>query len=73
MTVTAPQLTEQGAEWFKSSYSSGGEQCIEVAANLPGVVPIRDSKRPDGPALVFPRAAFAAFVNATTVGEFDDA
>ncbi len=57
-------------EWFKSSYSSNGGQCIEVAPGLPGVVPVRDSKDPAGPALVFPADAFAAFVSSVRVGEF---
>ncbi|MFJ2780712.1 MULTISPECIES: DUF397 domain-containing protein [unclassified Kitasatospora] len=59
--------------WFKSSYSSNGGNCIEVAANLAsthGAVPVRDSKDPEGPALVFPAAAFAAFVAGVKVGEF---
>ena len=40
------------AEWRKSRRSSGGNGCVEVARNLPGVVGVRDSKDPDGPALV---------------------
>ncbi|MFD8389740.1 DUF397 domain-containing protein [Streptomyces sp. NPDC059680] len=49
--------------WRKSSYSNpeGGE-CLEVAA-LPGVVPVRDSKSPDGPALLFPAHAWTAFID----------
>ncbi|MGD1223244.1 MULTISPECIES: DUF397 domain-containing protein [Streptomyces] len=51
------------AQWRKSSYSDdNGGECVEVAAGLPGVVPVRDSKVPDGPALVFPSAAWAGFV-----------
>jgi hypothetical protein len=49
-----------GAAWRKSSFSSGnGGACVEVAI-LPGateggggLVALRDSKDPDGPALVF--------------------
>jgi hypothetical protein len=48
--------------WFKSSYSGSGGECVEVAANLPSTVPVRDSKDPDGPALSFTPASFAAFV-----------
>ncbi|MBV7699012.1 DUF397 domain-containing protein [Streptomyces sp. TRM70350] len=51
--------------WRKSSYSDGqGADCVEVADNLPGVTPVRDSKNPEGPALVFPAPAWAAFVTA---------
>lgn len=50
--------------WRKSSYSNGqGADCVEVADNLPGITPVRDSKNPDGPALVFPTHAWAAFIN----------
>ncbi|MGK5522833.1 DUF397 domain-containing protein [Micromonospora sp. URMC 107] len=52
-----------GARWRKSSRSSGnGGDCVEVADNLPGVVAVRDSKDPAGPALSFPPAAWRAFV-----------
>ncbi|MCZ1009489.1 DUF397 domain-containing protein [Streptomyces lydicus] len=49
--------------WFKSSYSGGeGNACLEVA-HAGKRVAIRDSKAPGGPALEFPVAAFAAFLN----------
>ncbi|MFF9199503.1 DUF397 domain-containing protein [Streptomyces sp. NPDC014779] len=49
--------------WRKSSYSnSQGGDCLEVLDNVPGVVPVRDSKNPTGPALVVPAAAWAVFV-----------
>ncbi|MFF3495802.1 DUF397 domain-containing protein [Streptomyces sp. NPDC002795] len=35
-------------DWFKSSYSSGDGECLEVAAR-PGVVHIRDSKQAHTP------------------------
>ncbi|MEU5714336.1 DUF397 domain-containing protein [Streptomyces sp. NPDC020403] len=58
-------MTTESPRWFKSSYSSNGGNCIEVAANLVvshGVVPVRDSKDPSGPVLHFPAGAFASFV-----------
>ncbi|WP_438486624.1 DUF397 domain-containing protein [Streptomyces sp. S186] len=54
------------ATWRKSTYSNpDGGQCIEVADNVtasPALVPVRDSKDPQGPALVFEAAAWGAFV-----------
>jgi hypothetical protein len=47
--------------WRKSSYSGGnGGNCIQVA-DLPGTIAVRDSKDPDGPALLFTAAEWAAF------------
>ncbi|MET8233544.1 DUF397 domain-containing protein [Micromonospora sp. NPDC005298] len=52
-----------GASWRKSTRSGGsGGNCVEVADNLPGVVGVRDSKDPAGPALTFAPPAWAAFV-----------
>ncbi|MFJ4791920.1 DUF397 domain-containing protein [Kitasatospora purpeofusca] len=56
--------------WFKSSYSDNGGACVEVAANIPGVVPVRDSKDPHGPTLAFTPDSFAAFVAGIQAGEF---
>jgi hypothetical protein len=51
-------------EWRKSSYSGQQGNCVEVARNLPGVVAIRDSKDPDGPALVVTREQWRSFLTA---------
>jgi len=68
---SAAELTAAGAVWRKSSYSDGaGNNCIE-AATFPTAVGVRDSKTPEGEALVFPIASWAAFVNAAGVGEFE--
>lgn len=49
------------AIWRKSAYSNNGGNCVEVARNLPGVVAVRDSKDPGGPALIFTPADWEAF------------
>ncbi|AKN71498.1 hypothetical protein QR97_18315 [Streptomyces sp. PBH53] len=52
------------AKWRRSSYSnSDGGQCVEVADNLPSLVPVRDSKAPSRGALVFGAGAWATFVD----------
>jgi len=60
------------APWRKSSYSdNNGGNCIEAATGfIPGAVPVRDSKDPQGPALIFGADAFSAFVSAVKAGEF---
>ena len=51
------------AVWHKSTRSNGsGGNCVEVARNLPGVVAVRDSKNPDGPALIVSRDQWASFI-----------
>ncbi len=61
-----------GTVWHKSSYSSnGGNSCVEIASNLPGIVAVRDSKDRQGPALVFSSDEWAAFVSGVMDGEFD--
>ncbi|MGW1064484.1 DUF397 domain-containing protein [Streptomyces aureus] len=51
------------ARWRKSSHSNGdGGNCLEVADAVPHVVPVRDSKLPDGPVLLIGAQAWTAFV-----------
>jgi hypothetical protein len=59
------------AQWRKSSYSgSNGGGCVEVAGNPPDAVAVRDSKDPEGPALVFTPDEWRAFTAAVRGGEF---
>ncbi|WP_327067263.1 DUF397 domain-containing protein [Kitasatospora sp. NBC_01302] len=67
MGTATPDLSN--ATWRKASYSGGGgSNCVEVAAGFTGVAPVRDSKDPAGPALVFPADSFAAFVGELKAG-----
>lgn len=51
------------AVWRKSSHSDGGaNNCVEVADGHAGLVPVRDSKTPNGPVLVFGSASWAPFL-----------
>ncbi|MFI0874697.1 DUF397 domain-containing protein [Streptomyces parvus] len=59
--LTPPALDK--AAWRTSSYSGGQGECVEVAPNLPHLVPVRDSTRPAGPAITFGHAAWRAFVS----------
>ncbi|MET9933311.1 MULTISPECIES: DUF397 domain-containing protein [unclassified Streptomyces] len=59
--------------WRKSSYSNpDGGACVEVSDDFaPLVVPVRDSKTPHGPALVFPAGGWSSFVAAVKGGRLD--
>lgn len=49
------------AVWRKSTRSGDADKCVEVAQNLTGVVAVRDSKNPAGPALVFTPSNWRSF------------
>ena len=62
---------ELAALWRKATYSTGnGGNCVEVASNLPGIVAVRDSKDPDGPALAFSPEDWRAFTASVKAGRF---
>ena len=58
------------AVWRKSSHSGQAGSCVEVAGTLQGAVAVRDSKDPDGPALVLAHAAWRALACRVKGGEF---
>ncbi|MGC4946480.1 DUF397 domain-containing protein [Streptomyces sp. DT224] len=67
-------MTNESPRWRKSSYSSNGGDCVEVATNLvatTGTVPLRDSKLAGGPRLSASAEAFSSFVEGVRAGEFD--
>lgn len=54
-----------GFAWTKSTYSGNQGDCVEVAHGaIPAALPVRDSKRPAGPALVFGDTAWGGFLDA---------
>lgn len=59
------------AIWRKASRSQWNGGCVEVAANLPDIVAVRDSKRPEAGAHVVGRAAFADFLADARAGRYD--
>jgi Domain of unknown function (DUF397) len=57
--------------WVKSSYSGPtGGNCVEVAFLADGDVAMRNSRDPEGPALIFTRAEWDAFIGGARDGEF---
>lgn len=58
--LTASDL--DGAVWRTSSYSGGQGECVEVASDIPGAVPVRDSKHRAGPMVVVSAQAWQTFL-----------
>ncbi|GAA1303369.1 hypothetical protein GCM10009579_86050 [Streptomyces javensis] len=66
--VEVAGLDLDNAAWRTSSHSNqAGGNCVEVG-NMARVVPVRDSKYPNGPVLIFPAASWTAFVDELTTG-----
>jgi hypothetical protein len=60
-----------GAQWHKSLASSPQGNCVELA-RLPGErVALRNSRHPDGPALIFTKGQIKALIDALKNGAFD--
>jgi hypothetical protein len=55
----------------KSRHSNAEGNCVEVASLAEGGVALRNSRDPDGPALIYTSAEVAAFLAGAKEGEFD--
>ncbi|MEU3337188.1 DUF397 domain-containing protein [Streptomyces sp. NPDC002144] len=58
-------------EFVRSSYSGGnaGQECVEIARNIPGTVAVRDSKKTRGPVLRFAVSAWGSFQDGVRAGD----
>jgi Domain of unknown function (DUF397) len=57
--------------WTKSSYSNGGDNCVEFARSSDGRIGVRDSKNPGQAPQVYSRREWLAFLAGVKDGEFD--
>ncbi|MDH6432581.1 hypothetical protein M2158_001058 [Streptomyces sp. SAI-144] len=64
--ISSTELPE--VRWLRSSYSTGANNCVETArpwaGPCAGLLAVRDSKNPDGPALLFSPESWAGFTAA---------
>ena len=67
--ISAAQLA--GATWRKSQRSNSQGACVELARLDPGTVAMRNSRDPQGTALIYSATAVRAMVSALRSGEFD--
>jgi hypothetical protein len=58
--------------WQKSSRSNPSGNCVELAMLPGGEIAMRNSRDPDGPALIYTSAEIAAFVQGAKEGDFDN-
>ncbi|MFD3623295.1 MULTISPECIES: DUF397 domain-containing protein [Streptomyces] len=63
--------TLDGVAWQKSRHSNSQGSCVEFARLPGGDVAVRNSRFPDGPALVYTRAEIEAMLLGVKDGEFD--
>jgi hypothetical protein len=58
--------------WRKSRHSNSQGTCVELAGLPDGAIAVRNSRDPDGPALIYSPAEMDAFIRGARDGEFDD-
>jgi Domain of unknown function (DUF397) len=58
--------------WQKSPTSSPAGNCVEMAALPTGEIALRNSRHPDGPALIFTNAEIRHLLLGAAAGHFDN-
>lgn len=61
-----------GATWRKSNRSGAVGNCVELATLDSGEIAVRNSRDPNGSALIYTGAEMAAFLAGVKDGDFDD-
>lgn len=62
----------QAVTWRKSQRSNSSGNCVELAALPAGGFAVRNSRDPQGPALVYTHAEIEALILGAKDGDFDD-
>lgn len=58
--------------WQKSARSNSQGNCVEMAELPTGEIAVRNSRYPDGPALIYTRAEITALLLGVKDGDFDN-
>jgi hypothetical protein len=66
-----PATDLAGVSWRKSRHSNSQGNCVELAELPDGSIAVRNSRFPDGPALIYTRAEIRALMLGVKDGEFD--
>ena len=67
-----PATELQAVTWRKSRRSNSSGNCVEFAALPTGGFAMRNSRHPEGPALVYTHAEIEALILGAKDGDFDD-
>ena len=67
--IPAVRLT--GISWQKSRRSNSQGACVELGGLADGGIAVRNSRYPDGPALLYTRAEIRALIEGVKEGDFD--
>ncbi len=68
--MPAAELLE--ATWQKSRSSGSQGNCVEMALLPTGQIAVRNSRHPDGPALIYTQAEIDALIQGARDGDFDN-
>lgn len=72
ITDDRPAALLAGATWRKSNRSGAVGNCVELATLDSGEIAVRNSRDPNGSALIYTGAEMAAFLAGVKDGDFDD-
>ncbi|WP_250282973.1 MULTISPECIES: DUF397 domain-containing protein [unclassified Frankia] len=66
-TTALPEVT-----WKKSRRSNSQGNCVELARLSPETIAVRNSRDPNGPALIYTQAEIEALILGARDGDFDE-
>jgi hypothetical protein len=69
--TTVSSSSSGAVRWRKATASNATGSCVELGA-FDGGIAMRNSRDPNGPALLYTRDEIAAFIHGVKSGEFDD-